>query len=410
MFMELRIGAGALTLFSDNLRADLQIRRGVWTYSIQLEEEHEMLAARMHDYKKPLVLEDIKVPDILSDQVLVKVGGAGMCRSDVQLVDGYFAGALKLKFPITPGHEIAGLVAALGGRVPESTQLAIGDQVVVAAGWGDGICRQCRLGNEQICEHGSWPGFGPPGGYAEFIPVPYRQLIRLERKLKWEELAPLTDAGVTPYRGIKKLRAAGVLGPDRVMAVFGASGLGNYAVQYAKLLSSGATVVVFARNDEKLAIAKERGADVPINTRGKSLADLQDELFKLTSKRKLDAAIDCVGAEETIRTGIGLLASAGAFVSVGLVGTRIDIPLFPFTAGELTYHGSFWANYSDLLEVLALAQKGRIQHSIKRVRFEDINENLELLRAGDIVGRAVVVFDVDADSSNRKSEKEAVAV
>jgi len=358
-----------------------------------------MLAARMHGYKQALLLEDIKVPDILPDQVLVRVGGAGMCRSDVQLIDGYFEGPLNLTFPITPGHEIAGEVATLGDRVPESTQLAIGDQVVVAAGWGDGVCRQCRMGNEQLCEHGSWPGFGPPGGYAEFIPVPYRQLIRVEHKLKWEELAPLTDAGVTPYRGIKKLRAAGVLGPDRVIAVFGASGLGSYAVQYAKLLSSGATVVAFARNDEKLTIVKERGADVTINTRGKSLNDLQEELFKLTGKRKLDAAIDCVGAEETIQTGIGLLATSGAFVSVGLVGTKINIPLFPFTAGELTYHGSFWANYSDLQEVLALAQKGKIQHSIKRIRFEDVNENLELLRGGDIIGRAVIVFDGNAGNA-----------
>src|SRR5262245_10574411 len=108
------------------------------------------------------------------------------------------------------------------------------------------------------------------------------------------------------------------------MAVFGASGLGSYAVQYAKLLSSGATVVAFARNDEKLAIAKRRGADVIINTCDKSLNDLHDEIFKLTGQRKLDAAIDCVGAEETIRTGIGLLATAGVFVSVGLVGTKID--------------------------------------------------------------------------------------
>ena len=353
-----------------------------------------MLAARMHDYHKPLVIEDIKIPDILPDQVLVRVGGAGMCRSDVQLIDGYFAEALKSMFPLTPGHEIAGLIASIGDRVPASAKLTIGDQVVVAAGWGDGICRQCRLGNEQICEHGGWPGFGPPGGYAEFVPVPYRQLIRLEHRLKWEELAPLTDAGVTPYRGIKKLRAAGVLGPDRVMGVFGASGLGSYAVQYAKLLSSGATVVVFARNDEKLAIAKERGADFVINTRGKSLTDLHDELLKVTGSRTLDAAIDCVGAEETIQTGIGLLATSGAFVSVGLVGTKINIPLFPFTARELTYHGSFWANYSDLQEVLALAQKGKIEHSIKRVKFEDINENIDLLRAGDIIGRAVIVFDV----------------
>jgi alcohol dehydrogenase, propanol-preferring len=354
-----------------------------------------MLAARMYGYKQPLVLEDVPVPEILSDQVLVRVGGAGMCRSDVQLVDGYFEAALKTEFPITPGHEIAGQVAALGDRVPKSAQLAVGDQVVVAAGWGDGVCRQCRLGNEQLCDHGSWPGFGPPGGYAEYVPVPYRQLIRVDHKLKWEELAPLTDAGVTPYRGIKKLRADGVLGPDRTMAVFGASGLGTYAVQYAKLLSSGATVVVFARSDEKLAIAKGLGADVVINTRGKSVSDLQDELLKLTGSRKLDAAMDCVGAEETIQTGIALLGTGGVYVSAGLVGTRIDIPLFPFTARELTYHGSFWANYADLQEVLALAQKGKIQHSIKRIRIQDVNENLDLLRAGKIVGRAVITFDLE---------------
>ncbi|WP_255551507.1 NAD(P)-dependent alcohol dehydrogenase [Granulicella sp. dw_53] len=364
----------------------------------------------MHNYKQPLVLEEVKIPEISPDQVLVRVGGAGMCRSDVQLIDGYFREAVELKFPITPGHEIAGLVEAIGDRVPEMAHLAVGDQVAVSAGWGDGICRQCRLGNEQLCEHGGWPGFGPPGGYAEFIPVPYRQLVRVEHRLKWDELAPLTDAGVTPYRGIKKLRAAGALGPDRVMAIFGASGLGSYAVQYAKLLSSGATIVVFARNEEKLAIAKERGADFTINTRGKSLNDLQDELRRLTGKRKLDAVIDCVGATETIQTGFGLLGTAGVFVSNGLIGNNIDIPLFPLVSGELTYHGSYWANYSDLQEVLALAQQGKIQHSITKVRFEDINENLEMLRAGDIIGRAVVVFDVDAKTSNRKDAKETVAV
>src|SRR5262249_60726269 len=123
------------------------------------------------------------------------------------------------------------------------------------------------------------------------------------------------------------------------------------------------------------------------------------ELFKLTGKRTLDAAIDCVGAEETIQTGIGLLANAGVFTSVGMVGNKIDIPLFPFTAREITYHGSFWANYSDLQEVLALAQKGKIQHSIKRIQFKDVNENLELLRSGDIIGRAVIVFDIPWNGS-----------
>jgi propanol-preferring alcohol dehydrogenase len=128
----------------------------------------------MHGYKQPLVVEDVKVPEISPEDVLVRVE-AGMCRSDVQLIDGYFGEALEPILPITPGHENADLVTALGDHVPASAQLVIGDQVVVAAGWGDGICHKCRLGNEQICEHGSWPGFGPPGSYAEFVPAPFRQ-------------------------------------------------------------------------------------------------------------------------------------------------------------------------------------------------------------------------------------------
>jgi alcohol dehydrogenase, propanol-preferring len=363
-----------------------------------------MRAARMYGYKQPLVLEEIDRPQITGDQILVRVEAAGMCRTDFQLMDGYFKEALNLAFPAIPGHEIAGSVEEIGDRVPATANLAVGDQVVVVGGWGDGTCRQCRVGDEQICAHGNWPGFGQYGGYSEFVPVPYKYLIRIDKKyqLKPEELAPLTDAGLTPYRGIKKLRAAGALGPDRVLAVFGVGGLGAYAVQYAKLLSSGATVVALARNDEKLAIAKEHGADYVINTRGKSLNDIRSDLVKATGQREIDAAIDCVGAEETIQTGFGLLATSGAFASVGLVGNRINIPLFPLVAREFTYHGSFWGNYSDLSEVIALAQAGKIKHALKRVRFEDINENIERLRDGDIIGRAVVTFGEAADSSDQK--------
>lgn len=364
-----------------------------------------MLAARMYGYNQPLVLEEVDTPPIAADEVLIRVEAAGMCRTDVQLVDGYFKDYLPLAFPAIPGHEIAGSIEQIGELVPKSAGLAIGDQIVVAGGWGDGTCRQCWAGDNQICAHGNWAGFGKYGGYSEFVPVPYKYLIRVDKKynLKPEELAPLTDAGVTPYRGIKKLRSAGVLGPDRVLAVFGVGGLGAYAVQYAKLLSSGATVVAFARSDDKLTVAKEHGADHVINTRGKSIADIRGELEGATGNREIDAAIDCIGAEESIRTGFGLLATSGAFVSVGLVGNRIDMPLFPLVAREFTYHGSFWGNYSDLREVIALAQAGKIKHVLKQVRFEDINETLELLRAGEIVGRAVVTFGEAADRSDRQN-------
>jgi propanol-preferring alcohol dehydrogenase len=348
----------------------------------------------MHGYNQPLVLEEVPTPDIRPDEVLLRVTAAGMCRTDVQLVDGYFRKYKELPLPLTPGHEIAGEIQKLGSAVPKSSGLVEGDQVVVVGGQGDGTCRHCQAGNTQICEHGSWPGFGPHGGFAEYLPVPAKYLIKVDKRyrLKAEQLAPLTDAGLTTYRGLKKLRDAGALGPNRVLAVLGVGGLGAYAVQYAKLLGGGATVVALARNVEKLAVAREMGADHVIATKDKSVGDIRSELVKATGRGTIDAAIDCAGAEEMIQTGFSLLAVGAHYTSVGLVGDRINLPLFPLVAREYTYHGSFWGNFNDLSEVIALAEQGKIRHTVKTVRFDEINENIDLLRAGDIVGRAVVKY------------------
>ena len=349
-----------------------------------------MKAARIREYHKPLVLEDVAVPDIKADEVLVKVAACGMCRSDVLLVDGFFQNYGDIPPPVIPGHEITGTIEKLGTVV--SAGLAEGDHVVVAPGWGDGVCRHCQVGNTHICPNVRWPGFGPYGGFAEYIPVPARYVIKVPKHLKFEEIAPLTDAGLTPYRGLKKIRDAGGLGPDHIIGVFGVGGLGTYAVQYAKLLCAGAPVVAFARNLEKLAIAKKYGADHIISVKGKSAADIGKELKKATGQDKLDAIIDCVGAPEMMQLGFSLLAIGGHYADVGFVGDRIDVPLFPRIHGEQTFHGSFWGNNRDLSEVMALAAEGKIQHTIKTIKFEQINEYLDLCRNNEIVGRAVVTF------------------
>ncbi|WP_390891050.1 zinc-binding dehydrogenase [Rhizobium laguerreae] len=263
---------------------------------------------------------------------------------------------------------------------------------MVAPGWGDGTCRHCQVGNTQICANVRWPGFGPYGGFAEYLPVPARYLIKVGKNLKFEELAPLTDAGLTTYRGIKKLRHSEALAPDRVIGVFGIGGLGAYAVQYAKLLGSGATVVAFARNSDKLAVAKAYGADHTINIKGKAAEDISKELAQLTGQKYLDAIIDCAGAPEIVQLATGLLGISGHYVDVGLVGDRIDIPLFPRVSREQTIQGSFWGNNNDLSEVMALAAAGKIEHTIKTFEFNQINEQLDLLRTGDIIGRAVLKF------------------
>jgi alcohol dehydrogenase, propanol-preferring len=354
-----------------------------------------MRAAQMYGYNEPLRLEEIPVPDVGRDQVLVKVAATGMCRSDFQLVDGYFREPFALSFPATPGHEVAGRIAALGADVPSSAGLSEGDLVVVDANWGDGSCRQCHEGNEQLCVDGQWAGFGPPGGFAEYMPVPHRHVIAIPKGAdqKPEMLAPLTDAGLTPYRGMKKLRAAGKLGAGRTVVVSGIGGLGSYAVQYAKLLGGGATVVGFARSDAKLAVARDNGADHTINTHGKTAEDVREELENLTGRRDVDAVLDCVGSAESLGLGASILATEGALTLVGLMGQRVDLPLFPFVSGEKTFLGSFWGNYNDLTEVLALAAEGLIKHTLTRVNFDDINETLDALGRGDIVGRAVIVFE-----------------
>lgn len=353
-----------------------------------------MRTARMHAYHQPLVLEDVPVPEIGPDDVLLRVTAAGMCRTDVQLIDGYFRPYAPSKFPLTPGHEIAGEVVKIASAVGKRAGIEEGDQVVVAGGWGEGTCRHCRAGNEQICGHGNWPGFGPYGGYAEYVPVPAKYLIKVDKRygLKAEELAPLTDAGLTPYRGLKKLRDAGALGPGRILGVIGVSALGTYAVQYAKLLGGGATVVAFARNPDKLVAARQLGADYVIDIKEKSIDDVKRSLNDAVGTTELDAAIDCAGATETIKLGFGLMSVGGHYASVGLVGDRIDLPLFPLVCREYTYHGSFWGSYSDLLEVIALAKQGKIKHSVEVIKFEEVNETLERLRAGDVVGRAVIKY------------------
>jgi alcohol dehydrogenase, propanol-preferring len=351
-----------------------------------------MKAARMHEYGKLPVLEDIPVPEIKPDEILVQVKACGMCRSDVQLVDGYFRKYADIPTPITIGHEITGVVHKIGGVVPEVAGWKEGDHVVVAPGWGDGICRHCLIGNTHICPNVRWPGFGPVGGFAEFVPVPARYVIKVDKRLPFETLAPLTDAGLTPYRGIKKLRDAGALGPDRIVGVFGVGGLGGYAVQYAKILGGGAKVVAFGRNPEKLAVAKQYGADYVVNIQGMTSGDVGKELSKAVGRSDLDAIIDCAGAEGMVQLAMSLLAISGHYVDVGLVGDRIDIPLFPRVSREQTMHGSYWGNNTDLTEVMALAAEDKIRHTVQTFGFGEINEYLERLRVGEVVGRGVMKF------------------
>jgi alcohol dehydrogenase, propanol-preferring len=219
----------------------------------------------------------------------------------------------------------------------------------------------------------------------------YKYLIRIgqETNLKPEDIAPLTDAGLTTYRAIRKVKH--ILGPGKSIAIIGMGGLGSYAVQYARILSAGSTVLAFDRNDDKLDLAKENGADHVINIKDKKSEDIRAEVNKATGRTEVNAGIDVVGTEESIAMGFSMLATEGAYVSSGLVGNQIKMPLFPLVSRELQYYGSFWGSYNDLREVMELAKKGLIKHHVQKFGLSEANDALDLLREGKILGRGVLV-------------------
>ena len=350
-----------------------------------------ILSARIHEYRNPLIVERIPKPMITSgEQVLVRVAACGLCHSDLHLTNGEWKDVITLTLPYTPGHEVAGSVEEMGDSVPQGV-LNKGDLVAVFGGWGCGICIHCKAGDEQLCNFGAWPGLSSfDGGFSENILIPsYRFLIRVDKKygLKPEELAPFTDAGLTPYRAIKKVRH--ILVPGTSIAIVGIGGLGSYGIQYAKILAPNSNVIAIDYSAEKLQLAEKLGADYTINS--KESQDIKNDVFKITEGKGVNAVIDCVGAEETIRDSVRILSKSGALVVVGLFANQIKIPLVSSVFNEYQVHGSFWGNYNELCEVIELAKQGKVKHIVRSFSLNAINEAITLLRSGQVVGRAVII-------------------
>lgn len=362
-----------------------------------------MLSARIHNYQKPLVLDNIEKPKIEhGDQVLLRVGATGLCHSDLHLIDGVWKEAIPLNLPIIPGHEIAGWVEEIGNTVPNGF-IQKGDMVAVFGGWGCGVCLYCKNGDEQCCPVAKWPGIVKNGGFTEYLLVDsYRFLVKVAdnqqtagsgTRFSIEEIAPLTDAGLTPYRAIKAVR--NMLGPGKSIGVVGIGGLGYYAVQYAKLLGQSSDVVAFDVKEEKLKLAQEVGADFTIglspSSQESNLPQIKEEVLRITKGKGIDVIIDCVGAENTIYNSIRLLSRGGCLVIVGLFGNNIMAPLVPSVINEYKIYGSLWGNYNELREVIWLAVKGRIKPRISKFSLADINQAIDLLRNGKMLGRAVII-------------------
>jgi len=296
---------------------------------------------------------------------------------------GEWKDILSVKLPLTVGHETAGFVEEIGESVQGFSK---GDTIAVFGGWGCGICQSCKSGDEQLCIAPHWPGLSQnDGGYAEYLHVPsYRFLVKADG-LDPKNIAPLTDAGLTPYRAVKKVRH--LLNPNTYTLLFGVGGLGCYAIQYLKLLSP-TNVITVVRSEDKANLAKEMGSDFVINSKTN---DVVSEVKKITSNQGIDVAIDVVSSNETLGMGMSCLRKKGTMVLVGLMGKSFNLPVMESVLNEFNVIGSLWGNHNELTEVISLAKMNKLKILVNHYKLSDVGKAIANLESGKIHGRAVLV-------------------
>lgn len=336
-----------------------------------------MKAAVLHEFKKPLVIEDVPPPELLDGEVLIRVEACGVCHSDLHVADGDWPQFQRItKMPLILGHEIVGVVVETGEAV---SSVQVGDRVGVPwVHWTCGECEVCKEGNENLCPKQLITGVSVDGGYAEFVKAPASHAQRIPEGLSSAEVAPLFCAGVTVYRALKQGRIL----PGQRVGVFGVGGLGHMAVQIGNAL--GANVTALDVSEEKLAAAKGLGASATFN------AAASDVIKRVRAKGGFHVAIVTSAAKAAYDTAFYCLRPKGTLLVVGLPAENICFPAIMMAAGEVHIQASAVGTRQDLREVLARAESGKVRCQVETRPLESANEALEELRRGQVAGRIVL--------------------
>jgi len=294
------------------------------------------------------------------------------------------AGTKPIKLPITLGHENAGWVEKLGSG---ATGFAVGDPVIVYGPWGCGSCANCRVGMENYCENPANErpgGLGRNGGMANYMVVPSTRFLIPLGALDPREAAPLTDAALTSYHAVK--RSIHLLGPGSTAVVIGAGGLGQMAIQVIKALSAAATVVAVDTSPAKLETAKKMGADEALVSGG----DAVKRIKEITRGQGADLVLDMVGVKPTLEMAAQISRVLGHVTIVGLGNSALPVN-FHSPAKECSVTAPYWGSIPELMEVVSLAQAGKIKMLVEQFPLEQASEAYHLLHDGKIQGRAVIV-------------------
>ncbi|NKQ51266.1 NAD(P)-dependent alcohol dehydrogenase [Amycolatopsis sp. K13G38] len=339
-----------------------------------------MKAVQVVGYHENLRLTEVPQPEVTGPfDVIVKIGGAGVCRTDIHILEGQWAEKSGVTLPYTIGHENAGWVHAVGSAV---TNVSEGDKVIVHPLITCGLCRACRFGDDVHCENNQFPGIDTAGGYAEYLKTSARSVVKIDDALEPSDVAALADAGLTAYHAAAK--AARRLRPGDKAVVIGAGGLGHIGIQVLKAISA-AELIVVDRNPDAVKLAVSIGADHGVVADGRHV----EEVLELTGGHGAEVVVDFVGEGGATSEGVRMLRRAGDYHVVGY-GENIDVPTIDIISTEINFVGNLVGSYNDLCELMVLAAQGKVRLHTSKYPLERFQDAIDDLDAGRIRGRAIL--------------------
>jgi NAD+-dependent secondary alcohol dehydrogenase Adh1 len=327
------------------------------------------------------VLDDVPEPGIAGPlDVIVEIGGAGLCRTDLHILEGQWAEKSNVKLPYVLGHENAGWVREVGAAV---TNVAAGDTVILHPTPTCGLCRACRAGDDMHCTNSTFPGINTDGGMAQYLLTSARACVKLDPSTQPADVAALADAGLTAYHAVRK--ALPLLYPGTTCVVVGAGGLGHIGIQCLAALTS-TRIVVLDRNPAALALAAEIGADETVVTDGSHV----EQVLDLTGGAGAEVVIDFVAEQGAELEGPRMLRRAGSYFVIGY-GGAVSIPTIDIISTEINVVGNLVGTYNDLAELMVLAQAGMVTLHTKTYPLASALDAFADLDAGNVRGRAILV-------------------
>jgi NAD+-dependent secondary alcohol dehydrogenase Adh1 len=338
-------------------------------------------AVRLHEYHQQPVVEDIPEPAIQGPlDVIVKIGGAGVCRTDLHIIDGQWAGRTGVPLPYTLGHENAGWVHEVGSAV---TNVSPGDTVILHPTPTCGLCRACRAGDDMHCTDSRFPGLDSDGGMAEYLRTSARTCVKLDPQTRPADVAALADAGITAYHAVRK--AIPLLYPGTTCVLIGAGGLGHIGIQCLAALTA-TTIIVVDRNPDALKLAEQLGARHTVVADGRQVEAVTD----LTGGRGADVVLDFVAEQGAEHDGFAMTAEAGSYYVIGYGGT-VNVPTLDIISTERNIIGNIVGTFNDLAELMVLAQDGRVTLHTRTYPMDAAVDAIGDLDAGRVRGRAILV-------------------